>query len=213
VAEGKMTDIPLISVLVLAAGQSTRFGAENKLLAAITGKPLVAAVVDEVARANIKGGLFVVTGHQHDRIEAALAGRDVHFVHNPDYAAGLSTSLKAGLAALPEAVNAVVICLGDMPRLDAAVIDRLIGAYDPLKGRLIIVPTHQGVRGNPLLWDRRYFAEMQKLTGDRGARSLLDLHAGTVAEVEAGSDAIFIDIDQPGDIAGLKITAGQRPDG
>ncbi len=92
----------------------------------------------------------------------------MRFVHAGDFADGLSASLRAGIAALPEQAEAVLVCLGDMPLVTGRVIDRLLAAYDPDEGRTIVVPTYQGKQGNPILWDRRYVPEMMALTGDIG---------------------------------------------
>jgi len=119
------------------------------------------------------------------------------FVVNPDHAQGLSTSLRAGLEALPAEAAGAVVCLGDMPRVSASLIDGLIAAFDPAAGRRIVVPTWRGQRGNPVLWSRELFPAMQGLTGDIGARQLILQHADAVTEVEAGSDATLIDIDTP----------------
>lgn len=191
---------PCIAAILLAGGMSRRFGAENKLLAKIKGKTLVAQSVDQLAATVAGQHIYVVTGHDRAAVESALQGAGVTFVHNPDYAAGLSTSLKAGIAALPDTIDAALICLGDMPRVSAGEINRLIAAYEPRARRLIVVPTHQGVRGNPILWDRRFFRDMLDLSGDSGARQLLDVYAGLVVEVEIASDSVLTDIDRPGDL-------------
>ncbi|MEJ0047378.1 MAG: NTP transferase domain-containing protein [Rhodospirillales bacterium] len=91
----------------------------------------------------------------------------------------------------------MLVCLGDMPLVTPSLLNRLLEAYDPDEGRLIVVPTHQGKRGNPVVWDRRFFAEMAALTGDTGARALLLRHAEQVAEVEVESDAVLRDFDTP----------------
>src|SRR5258708_25406718 len=109
-------------------------GATNKLLAQIEGLPMVARVVD-AAKASKVAAVVVVTGHQADEVRAVLADRPVRFVHNPDYAVGLSTSLKAGLGALAPEVDGALICLGDMPRVTPAMIDRLVPSFAPLAGR------------------------------------------------------------------------------
>jgi molybdenum cofactor cytidylyltransferase len=88
-----------------------------------------------------------------------------------------------------------LILLGDMPAVDAHLLDRLIAAFDPAEDRAIIVPVHDGKRGNPVLWARRFFAEMRQLSGDAGARALFGLYSGLICEVEAGSDAPLTDID------------------
>src|SRR5690606_24144861 len=109
----------------------------------------------------------------------------------------LSTSLRAGLAALPDTLDGVVVLLGDMPFLAGGTIDRLIAAFDPAAGRAICVPVSGGRRGNPVLWGRRFLAEMQGLTGDAGARGLLARHAGAVFEVPVDDSGVLIDLDTP----------------
>jgi len=93
--------------------------------------------------------VIVVTGHQQSRVEAALSGLDVHVVHNPDFSDGLSTSLKAGLSAVPPDADGVIVCLGDMPQVSAKLIDRLADGFDPERGAMVVVPTIDGKRGNP----------------------------------------------------------------
>lgn len=186
---------PRIAALILAAGQSRRMGEINKLLAEINGKPMVARVV-EIIRASRAGPLTVVTGHEAARVKAALPD-DLAFVDNPDYAVGLSASLKVGIAALPADIDGVVVCLGDMPRISPAMIDRLIAAFDPVEGREICVPTYKGKRGNPVLWGKRFLPEMAALAGDVGAKHLIGEHADLVVEVEMDEDGVLIDIDTP----------------
>ena len=184
------------AALVLAAGQSRRMGGPNKLLIEVAGKPMVRHVV-EAALASRADPVVVVLGHQQHEVRQALRGLKVRFATNPDYAEGLSTSLRTGLGALPPDIAGAVVCLGDMPRVSAALIDRLIAAFDPVEGRSIVVPTWHGKRGNPVLWSRAFFAEMQTVAGDVGARHLIGEHAGAVVEVEAESDGTLIDIDTP----------------
>jgi molybdenum cofactor cytidylyltransferase len=199
----KGAQAPRIAALVLAAGRSTRTGPVNKLLADVEGRPMVARVTD-AARTSQAAPVVVVTGHERERVEAALAGQDVTLVHNPDYAAGLSTSLHRGLAALPETTEGVVVCLGDMPRVTAAVIDQLIAAFDPLEGRAICLPTWRGKRGNPVLFARRYFPEMQTISGDVGAKALIGEYPEAVCEVAMADDAVLSDVDTPEGLAALK---------
>ena len=192
----KAPHAPRIAALVLAAGQSRRMGAINKMLAEADGSPMIARTVAAVA-ASAAGPIIVVTGHQPDAVETALTEYDVSFRHNPDYAEGLSTSLRAGLDALPDDIEGVVVCLGDMPAVDAGHIDKLIAAFDVEEGRSICVPTHQGKRGNPVLWAAALFDEMRRVAGDVGARHLIGEHAEIVCEVEVPDDAVLIDLDTP----------------
>ena len=171
-------------------------GGPNKLLAEFRGKTLV-RIVTEQALASKAKGVIVVTGHQAAEVEKALRGLKVKFVHNPDFAAGLAGSVKAGIAAVPDDADGAVVCLGDMPLIDAHLIDRLIEAFAPDSGSLIAVPVSDGRRGNPVLWSRRFFKELMTLDGDIGARHLITRHGETVAEVPVEGHGAFLDIDTP----------------
>jgi molybdenum cofactor cytidylyltransferase len=192
-----------IAAIVLAAGRSSRMGGPNKLLAEITGRPLVRIAVEE-ALGSRASPVIVVTGHQRERVEAALAGLPVKFVHNPDFAEGLGTSLKAGIMALPAQADGVIVCLGDMPHVDAALIDRLTAAFDPDKGALIVVPTIDGKRGNPVVWARRFFPDLTAVEGDVGARYLIGRYPEAVVEVPLTGNAALTDIDTPEALSAVK---------
>ena len=195
-----------IAAVVLAAGRSRRMGTVNKLLIGVDGKPMVRHAVDAALAAGLTP-VIVVTGHEHDKVAAALSGLAVTLVHNPDYAQGLSTSLRTGLGALPSEAEGALICLADMPRVSAAELKRLAGAFDPREGRAIIVPTRHGKRGNPVLWARQFFAGMQAVAGDVGARHLIGANPELVAEIEMEGDGVLTDIDTPQALAKLAATA------
>jgi molybdenum cofactor cytidylyltransferase len=184
-----------VAALVLAAGRSRRMAPVNKLLLKDgEGVPMVARVVDNVLASHARP-VVVVTGHERERVETALAGRPVRFAHAEDYAEGLSASLKAGLTTLPADIDGVVVCLGDMPLVPGPFIDRLIAAFDPEEGRAIAMPTFRGKQGNPMLWSREFLPEMMAITGDVGARHLVGKHADRVVEVEMADDAVLKDFD------------------
>lgn len=199
--------VPNIGAVVLAAGQSRRMGAANKLLAEIDGTAMVARVVGAVLASQAKP-VVVVTGHQRETVEAALKGRDVTFVHNPDFAVGLSTSLRVGLDALPASTDGALVTLGDMPRIKPAHIDKLIAAFNPVEGRAICVPIKDGKRGNPVLFAERFFDEMRGVAGDVGAKHLIGEYGEAVCEVAIDDDAIFVDVDTPEALSELKRDAG-----
>jgi molybdenum cofactor cytidylyltransferase len=192
-----------VAAIVLAAGRSTRMGGPNKLLAEIGGLPLV-RIATEQALASRAAPVIVVTGHERAKVEAALAGLKVRLVHNPDYAAGLSTSLKAGLSALPPSADGAIVCLGDMPQVTARLIDRLLDAFDPERGALVVVPTIEGKRGNPVVWSRRFFSDLMALEGDVGARHLIATYADVVAEVPVEDSAALTDVDTPDALQAVK---------
>ena len=189
--------------MVLAAGRSTRMGGPNKLLAEIGGKPLVRIAAEQALASRAKP-VIVVTGHQRERVEAALAGLPVRLVHNPDFADGLGTSLKAGIAAVPADADGVIVCLGDMPQVDAALIDRLIAAFDPEHGALAVMPTFDGKRGNPVLWSRRFFPDLMAIEGDVGARHLIGATARPWSRCRSAGKAALVDVDTPEALIGVK---------
>ncbi len=194
---------PRIAALILAAGQSRRMGAANKLLAEIDGKAMLARVVEAIQASQISQ-ILAVTGHQADDVAAALAALDVGSVHNPNYADGLSTSLQAGVAALGDDIDGVMVLLGDMPRITPGHINRLIAAFNPVEGRAICVPTYQGKRGNPVLFAARFFAEMTTVGGDSGAKHLIGQHEDDLVEVPMDDDGIFLDVDTPDALTAIR---------
>lgn len=199
-----------VAAIVLAAGQSRRMGTANKLLAPVDGAPMVAKVVAAAGQSSAQP-VIVVTGHQPDEVAAALEGSGATLHHNPDFAAGLSTSLRVGIAALPGDVDGVLVCLGDMPRITAKHLDTLIAAFDPEEGRAICVPTKGGKRGNPVLWSARFFPDMERIAGDVGARHIIGENAELVCEVPIEDDAIFLDLDTPEALQALTEPANGDP--
>lgn len=192
---------PKIATLILAAGMSRRFGDGHKLLTNLEGKPVIRHVV-EAALASSARPVLLVTGHQADAVaQAAAGGKDVTVVHNPSYADGLASSLRAGLAALPSGLDGVLICLGDMPDVHAAVLERLIAAFNPTEGRAICLPTFGGKRGNPTLWGAQFLPDLLRLEGDSGARGLLGPYADWVCEVPVEDAGILQDYDTPAMLA------------
>jgi molybdenum cofactor cytidylyltransferase len=192
-----------IAAVVLAAGRSTRMGGPNKLLAEIAGRPLLRIVVEEALASRAKP-VIVVVGHERAEVEKALAGLPVQLVHNPNFAQGLGSSLKAGIAAVPAEADGSIVCLGDMPQIDASLIDRLIAAFDPDRGALIVMPTVEGKRGNPVLWSRRFFPDLMAIEGDVGARHFIGRYSEAVVEVPLENKAALVDVDTPEALIGVK---------
>src|SRR5262245_56999791 len=195
---------PRIVAVVLAAGLSSRMGS-NKLLAEWRGKPLLRWTV-EAALASEARPIIVVTGHESAKVEASLKGLDVRIVHNLHYAAGLSASLKAGIRAAPANCDGAIVLLGDMPEITPALVDRMIAAFSPVDGRSICVAVHENNRGNPVLWSRRFFPEIEALSGDVGAKDLIATHEDAVCEIEADG-TVLRDIDTPDALAALRASA------
>ncbi len=145
--------------------------------------------------------VIVVTGHEAERVRAALAGADVAFSHNPDFATGMASSIAAGIKALPEGIDGALVCLGDMPGIEAAEIDRLIAAFDAGGGAAICIPVAGGRRGNPVLFARRFFKELEALQGDSGAKAVIAAHGDVVAEIAMDGTGTLVDLDTKDAIA------------
>lgn len=198
---------PQVAALVLAAGRSSRMGS-NKLLEDLHGKPVVRHVV-EAALASRAGPVFVVTGHQAPDVAVALAGLDVTFVHNPRFAEGMATSLQVGVDAVPDSSAAALVMLGDMPLVSPAAINRLV---DNLAGSVTaraVVPVADGRRANPVVIARSLFGAVAKLSGDVGARKLLDQAGDDVIEVMVTDEGVLIDVDTPEALAKARRLQGQ----
>ena len=187
-----------VAAIVLAAGRSTRFsgGVEGatKLTADFKGAPLVRHVV-EAALASGARPVVVVTGHARDRVMSALGGLEAQEARNADFAQGIASSVRAGIAAAPATCDGALVFLGDMPRVTAALARRLIEAYaaDPLVDA--VAPLVSGRRGNPVLLSRRLFPAALRLTGDEGARRLLMQPGLRIAEVLTEDEGAALDID------------------
>jgi molybdenum cofactor cytidylyltransferase len=206
-------NLPCVAALILAAGRSTRLAPANKLLLRDrTGMPMIAQVVTHVLRSRARPAL-VVLGWQEAEVRAALSGCSVRFVVADDYALGLSASLRAGMRALPADIDAALICLGDMPLVTEHTLDRLCDAYAPTPGRRIVVPTHAGRLGNPVLWDRGFFTEILALQGDHGARTLFARYQAEICHVPVADDSVLRDFDTAESLAapGAAWTDGRLP--
>ncbi|MBK3398399.1 MULTISPECIES: nucleotidyltransferase family protein [Methylobacterium] len=192
-----------VGTVLLAAGRGTRFGASPKLLSVLDGKPLVRHAAEAAVQAGL-GPVVAVLGHAGAQVREALAGLPLTIVDNPDYAAGLSTSLRAGLAALPEAVTGAIVLLGDMPRVGSGLPVRLAEAFRAAPvAPAAVVPVKDGRRGNPVLLNRRLLsAGIAGLTGDRGAGPLL-ARRDDVLELAVDEAGVLIDVDTPAALAGL----------
>lgn len=185
-----------IGTVLLAAGLGTRFGPEPKMLALLDGRPLVRHAAEAALAAGPRP-VVVVLGAHADAVRRALSGLDVVLVENPDFRAGLATSLRAGVAALPRNCEAAVIVLGDMPRIFADHIDRLAAAFEESSRSVAaVVPVLDSLRGNPVLLNlRRLTADIGQLTGDRGAGPLLR-DRSDIREIP-GDAGTALDIDTP----------------
>lgn len=182
-----------VAAIILAAGRGTRFAGTPKMLAEYDGR----SFVRRAAEAALGGGaepVIAVLGHEADRVRRALAGLDVILVPNPAYGEGLSTSLRAGFAALPDGTEAALVLLGDMPLVGPDLVAGLLAAWREAGRPTALVPTHRGRRGNPVLLSGRLAPEIARLSGDAGAGPLLRGREDVV-EIEVNTAAVTEDVD------------------
>jgi molybdenum cofactor cytidylyltransferase len=190
-----------VGIVLLAAGKSTRMGrgGQHKLLAEFDGVPLVRHLTIE-ALASGASAVTVVTGYRRDKIVACLSGLEVSFVHNPNYASGMATSLIAGwLASWHRSADGVLIMLADMPHVTAEHLRKLISCFRDSGGGVIVRAVGKGRWGNPVILPQSLGDEVQRLRGDIGARHIILGSGLEVIDVDIG-EAALIDVDTPEDV-------------
>lgn len=210
-ATEEVTIVRDVAGIVLAAGRSSRMGeGRNKLLEDVAGRPIVARVVDALLEADVEP-VLVVTGHQADRVRSVLADRRVHFVEHAGWSEGMGRSISEGMAALRRSgacCAAVLVCVGDLPGIRVELVREVVRAARAADGRIdparIVVPSHHGGRGHPVLFGARHFTALGDLTGDEGARSVVRGNAPDVRLLEIEDDACLRDVDTVEDLAALR---------
>lgn len=185
-----------ISALVLAAGESKRMGGRNKLLLPLAGQTMIECVVESIG-ASLVDEVVVVLGHEAEIVQRVLSRKKLRFVFNPNYRQGMASSIHAGLAQLSPEAQAVLIALADQPLIAAAEIDFIINAFSRATDKTIGVPTFNGQRGHPVLFDLQHRSEMLALQGDVGCKSILARHSETVLEIPLPTRNILEDADTP----------------
>ncbi|MGJ8572713.1 MAG: nucleotidyltransferase family protein [Hoeflea sp.] len=181
------------AAIVLAAGLSRRMGDVNKLLIEINGTPMIRATVS-ACTAVCDAPVTVVTGHQASKIEQALAGLNVRFNHNPDYASGQAGSVVAGLKAAPQAETTLVV-LGDQPLLDRAALERLLDLHRANDQTRITIPVNGADRGNPLVIPLALKPALLADKTNPGCRNFTRDNPDKVNRVECQDPAYFTDLD------------------
>jgi molybdenum cofactor cytidylyltransferase len=190
----------LISGVILAAGQSQRLGTPKQLLD-LGGEPVIRHVLRNAASSDL-GQVVLVLGYRAGEIADVVGEWGQNLVINSDFESGQSTSLRLGLSAVDPAAEAVLFLLGDQPQVTTDVVDTIIDAFKKGEGR-IVMPSYRGMRSNPVLFAREFFPELARVTGDQGARTVLDAHRDEVRTVEIDSEPP-LDIDAPEDYEKLR---------
>jgi molybdenum cofactor cytidylyltransferase len=188
-----MAAVP-VSAIVLAAGQSKRMGKLKQLM------PLGKSTILEQTLANLLGAkvtdVVVVLGYRAEEVMKRMSGRPVKIVVNPVYRQGMGTSIAAGLKFVDSQAPAVMLALGDQPYVDSPTINRLLDEF-ARSDKGIAIPTYKGQRGHPLIFARKYQAQLARLKGDIGGREIIRENPGDVLEVPVDCEGVIIDIDTP----------------
>ena len=198
-----------ISAIVLAAGESRRMGYVNKLELPVQGMPLIWRTVHTLLCSELQE-IVVVVGHEAERVRAILDGLDVCVVYNEHYRQGQVSSVRAGLGAMSKPCDGMMICLSDQALLEPADIHGLIDAFANRSHGSVLVPTHQGQRGNPVICD--YGHRQSILSGDRdmGCRQFMEANPDLVYTHEVEVDHVVFDVDTPADYEALLARINQR---
>lgn len=186
--------MPHHTAIVLAAGASTRMGADNKLLLPFREGTVLASVV-EAACASTADDVIVVTGHQDRQIRDILEAYPVRIAYNPEHEEGLSTSIRRGVLASLRETDAYVLCMGDMPFVTDLTLRRLIEISASTEPPSIVVTTFDGRRSHPVVMHSAYRDELMDLNGDVGVRPIVETHPDAVVEAEVRDPQLLADID------------------
>jgi len=191
----------MIPAIILSAGESRRMGTLKPLLR-IGNKNFLQHIVGELNRAGI-AQIYIVVGHQAQRVIAECGVRNAIFVVNDNYQRGQFSSLQAGIRQLDEKSEAVLVCLGDQPQIKAEWVRSLTEAFRSAEP-LIVVPKYRDKRGHPVLYSGKLFSEILAMKPTQTAHLLTALHPDEILEVEMDSRGVLLDADEPNDLDELR---------
>ena len=191
----------MISAVILAAGESRRMGAQNKLLLPVGEEAMIRKFVKSVCASNVDK-VLVVLGHDSNNIKKVLLDQPVRFVNNPSYKEGMTTSIKSGVDATSLESDGFMICLSDLPFVENIDFNLLVSTFSNFRSEkkeaLVIVPVFDGKHGNPVVFSSEFREKILKYSGE-GCHGLIEKYPNTVREVIMGNNNLFHDIDTPED--------------
>ena len=191
-----------IKKIVLAAGESKRFGDRNKLSEMINDKPIINHVLDTLFEIFDYSELIVIVGHEHKLIKNLIFNKDIKILENIDYKKGIGTSIALGVNYLETDIEGVMIIPADMPYLNSKDLINLEKKFIELNCEKVVMPEYNSRIGNPVILPRIYFNTLKSLKDDFGARSLIKKK--DIITFKTGFGTIF-DIDTRDELAKPKI--------
>ncbi len=191
-----------ITAIVLAAGLSSRMKGKNKMLMSMGKDTLLRSTLKNIKQSNVNE-IILILGSKSKQIEQSIEDLNIRNVYNENFKKGLSESIKKGIENLDKKTTAVLICLGDMPFITKNIYNQLISYYKKNNSKLIIQPTYQGIKGNPVLFSSFFFKNLLELTGDKGAKDLIKSFNKNVLHFEFKNNSILKDIDEKKDLINI----------
>lgn len=185
-----------IAAVVLAAGESKRFGKANKLLHTVGGRPLARIALEALGSIGLVD-CVVVLGHEADRVANSLEGLEARYVTNPDYHSGMGSSLSRGVAELDlDSLDGLLVCVADLPKLKGRHVEAVVRRFAEDAAQRVVVPVYAGVRGHPVCFPKRMLTDLRKLSGDEGAKGLVNADPLGPVLFAMKDDACIQDLDE-----------------
>ncbi|MCI5048221.1 MAG: nucleotidyltransferase family protein [Aquisalinus sp.] len=188
-----------LAAIILAAGESTRFGQSNKLLARLNGKPVLTHTLETVCALGL-GQVILVSGHDRQMVESLAADYPVSHHHNAAYRYGMGSSIACGARELHAETEGVFVCLGDMPYLPAAVFHAMVARFAAEAQQAIMRPSFGGKPGHPVLFPAHLYSDLAQLSDDLGAREIITRYQSRLVTLDWPDNTVLADIDRPEDL-------------
>ena len=188
----------IVSATILAAGESSRMGKENKLLLTLNEGEIIGQTCYTVLN-SVLSPVIVVTGYMHDEVERVLPESVDEILYNSSWESGMATSICAGISALPDDVDGNMIVMGDMPLVTVETLDGLVNQFCIHEGDRIVYPLYSDRQANPVIFPRKYFSEILSSKGDRGCKKVLKQYPDDAIRIPINSDEVILDCDTKDD--------------
>ena len=193
----------MTDAIILAAGNSKRFGKDNKLFTNFNSTLLITHVVSEICKSKLRN-IIVITGKDHVKINKLLKKFRVQVIKNLRFNEGINSSISLGIKKLPRNSLSTMICLADMPLLKSEDYNSMVQFEEKFRNKSkIIVPHNKNTRGNPVIFGKDYFNTLVNLVGDNGGKKILEENRDVIY-YNTKSEGFYFDVDTQKDLTKLK---------